>query len=238
MEAPVVQRRDKKRKRVEILHQDDKIILNVSSLDTEDASVTNTTDKTLDVKERHNSRWRKSTICGKNTSTKRARTAKPLNDACALDTSQPSSPSNDQTAVDLPHLVSTQAVEIMSDGCKEGSSQKTSNPSLHPKDGIIVRDFATRKNQSKDGCIVEGPKKSILTSSEQTNIIFLSSFEKTATCPVFRPEECSFTRADHDSGDQQAIDDENDDTEDEDEEVYQRACELLTQSAPTISRLI
>jgi hypothetical protein len=119
------------------------------------------------------------------------------------------------------------------------------NPSLSPKDGIIIRDFAYTGNTdtNANSFTLKPPGAPALPRKYQSERSMQRSFSRkptsttiatsspktTATCSTFTAAQCSFTTKDyHHYGLstqilQQAIDDGDGDTEDEDEEVYSQA---------------
>jgi hypothetical protein len=145
------------------------------------------------------------------------------------------------TPTSPPPPMSTQDLEITSDDWFETGLPKIGNPALSPKEGIIIRDFAYFKHTTSGSFTLEDPgapslprksrtEKSMLRSFGQKPTIAAPSPKMTATCAAFTAAQCSFTSDYHHYGLstqllQQALDDGDDDTEDEDEEVYSQALE-------------
>lgn len=146
-----------------------------------------------------------------------------------------------QTDSISPPRFCTQDLEITSDDWFETGLPKTGNPQLCPKEGVIVRDFAYSDGDSSGNFTVEAPgaplllrksrtEKSILRSFGKRHTIATASPKMTATCATFTAAQCSFTSNYQSYGLstqllQEALDDGDDDTEDEDEEVYSQALE-------------
>jgi hypothetical protein len=140
----------------------------------------------------------------------------------------------------LPHM-STQDLEITSDDLFETGLPKTTNPAISPREGVIVRDFAYFKSTDGGSFTLKVPGAPSLPRKSRTEASLRRSFGRrpmlampspkmTATCSTFTAAQCSFTSDYHHYGLstqllQQALDDGDDDTEDEDEEVYSQALE-------------
>jgi hypothetical protein len=135
--------------------------------------------------------------------------------------------------------MSTQDLEINSDDLFETGLPKTRNPVLNPKEGVVIRDFAVFEHAESGEFMFKAPnapplsrrsrtEKSILRSFGRKPTIATPSPKMTANCATFTAAQCSFTSDYHHYGLstqmlQQALDDGDDDTEDEDEEVYSQA---------------
>ncbi|KIW09263.1 uncharacterized protein PV09_00186 [Verruconis gallopava] len=146
-------------------------------------------------------------------------------------------------SLSLPPM-STQDLELTSDDLAEAGLPRTATPILNPKDGIIVRDFAYSNQASENNnsiSVIKPPnapslpgksrsERSILRSFSRGPTIATPSPKMTATYANFSAAQCSFTSDYHDFGLstqllQEAIEAGDDDTEDEDEEVYFQALE-------------
>lgn len=155
--------------------------------------------------------------------------------------SQPSPPQvKADPRIAIPHM-STQDLELNSDDFIETGLPKTTNPLLSADEGAIVRDFAYFKHTDSGSFSLTVPgapalsrksrtEKSIRRSFGRRPTITKASPKMTATCAEFTAAQCSFTTDYHHYGLstqilQEALDDGDDDTEDEDEEVYSQALE-------------
>lgn len=136
--------------------------------------------------------------------------------------------------------MSTQDLELHSDDLFECGLPlpKTENPQPQASDKVMIRDFAYFKTSNEALTAPNAPalsrtSRSMLRSfGRRAPNVGSPSQKTTATCSTFTADQCSFTTDYHNYGLstqllQQAIDDGENDTESEDEEVYSQALETV-----------